>query len=111
MSDTSRYGDTPTKRELEALSGLSRGLTNVEIGQEIFLSANTVKTHLVNLYRKLGAKDRSHAVTIGFQRGYLDPPDGSGWRLEARLAEYERYIVRLEKRLADCTCDHLAVAS
>lgn len=98
-------------RESEVLNGISRGLTNVEIGRELWLSANTIKTHARSLFQKLGAKDRSHAVAIGYEKGLLDAPEGSQWRLEARLAEYERHIVRLEKRLADCTCDHLAVAS
>jgi ATP/maltotriose-dependent transcriptional regulator MalT len=67
--------DTPvpelTKRERQVLSGMSRGRSNAEIGRELFVSEDTVKTHARRLYRKLGARDRAHAVAQGFHLGLL----------------------------------------
>jgi LuxR family maltose regulon positive regulatory protein len=56
-----------TERELEVLQRLSTFSTNIEIATELFLSPNTVKTHLKSLYRKLGVTRRSDA----FRRGRL----------------------------------------
>lgn len=60
-----------TKRELEVLSGMSYGRSNAQIGAELFLSEDTVKTHARRLFRKLGAKDRAQAVAIGLRRGLI----------------------------------------
>ncbi|MBC7290207.1 MAG: response regulator transcription factor, partial [Actinotalea sp.] len=48
-----------TKRELEVLSGMSHGRSNAQIGADLFLSEDTVKTHARRLFRKLGASDRA----------------------------------------------------
>ncbi|MGL4173206.1 MAG: response regulator transcription factor [Actinomycetota bacterium] len=60
-----------TDRELQVLNGMSRGQSNAEIGRELYLSEDTVKTHARRLFRKIGAIDRAHAVTIGFRWGIL----------------------------------------
>jgi DNA-binding NarL/FixJ family response regulator len=60
-----------TERELQVLDGMSRGRSNGEIGRELFLSEDTVKTHARRLFRKLGAADRAQAVAIGFRWGFL----------------------------------------
>jgi DNA-binding NarL/FixJ family response regulator len=60
-----------TKREIQVLAGMSRGRSNSEIGKELFLSEDTIKTHARRLYRKLGACDRAQAVAIGFRQGLL----------------------------------------
>lgn len=60
-----------TKRELEVLAGMSRGRSNAEIGKELFLSEDTIKTHARRLFRKLGAHDRAQAVAVGFRLGLL----------------------------------------
>ena len=52
-----------TKRELEVLRKLSRGLTNREIAADMFISLNTVKAHLKNLYGKLEVTSRAKAVS------------------------------------------------
>ena len=52
-----------TRREVEILTHLSDGQSNKEIARKLNLSPNTVKTHLANLYEKLGAKNRTQAVT------------------------------------------------
>lgn len=66
-------GPRPTlsEREHEVLDGLARGLSNYDIGKELFLSEDTVKTHARRLYRKLGAADRAQAVANGFRWGIL----------------------------------------
>jgi DNA-binding NarL/FixJ family response regulator len=60
-----------TPREVEVLLWVARGLGNKEIGDEIGTAAGTVKAHIQNILGKLGAKDRTHAVTIGLQRGII----------------------------------------
>lgn len=60
-----------TKREIEVLAGMSRGRSNAEIGRELFLSEDTIKTHARRLFRKLGAHDRAQAVAIGFRQGLI----------------------------------------
>lgn len=61
-----------SSRELEVLTQLSRGLSNEEIADRLFVSTNTVKTHLANLYAKLDVKRRTQAVekarTLGLIR-------------------------------------------
>lgn len=61
-----------TKREIEVLSGMARGRSNAEIGRELFLSEDTIKTHARRLFRKLGAHDRAQAVALGFRMGFLN---------------------------------------
>jgi DNA-binding NarL/FixJ family response regulator len=58
-------------RETEVLARAARGLTNAEIGRELFISEATVKTHLLHIYAKLGVNDRAAAVATGFERGLL----------------------------------------
>jgi len=53
-----------TRREVEMLGHLSKGQSNKEIARSLGLSPNTVKTHLANLYDKLGVKNRTQAVTV-----------------------------------------------
>ena len=60
-----------TRRELEVLSGMSHGRSNAQIGGELFLSEDTVKTHARRLFRKLGASDRAQAVAIGLRTGLI----------------------------------------
>jgi DNA-binding NarL/FixJ family response regulator len=56
-----------TARELEVLALLPTGATASAIGSILFLSEATVKTHLANIYRKLGATNRAQAVSIGIE--------------------------------------------
>lgn len=64
-------GDPLTEREVEILAHAARGLGNAAVGRRIGLSENTVKTHTSRAFRKLGAHDRAHAVTLAFSRGLL----------------------------------------
>ncbi len=61
-----------TKREKEILQLVSTGATNTELAIKLFLSENTVKTHLSNLYRKLGIRNRTQATAwVKRHEGYL----------------------------------------
>ena len=61
----------PTSREIEVLQLISDGLVNREIGQRLFLSEETVKSHVRHLLAKLQARSRAHAVAVGFRRGLI----------------------------------------
>lgn len=58
-------------REIDALRGLADGKVYKEIAEEMSLSASTVRTHLHNVYRKIGAVDRAQAVLIARDRGWI----------------------------------------
>lgn len=60
-----------TEREQQVLRGMSDGLSNAQIGKELFLSEDTVKTHARRLFRKLDVSDRGHAVAEGMRRGLI----------------------------------------
>ncbi len=62
-------------RELEVLSLVARGSSNPEIARSLFLSVDTVKTHLHNVLRKLPARDRTHAAVLGLCWDLIDWPD------------------------------------
>ncbi|MBA2356847.1 MAG: response regulator transcription factor [Actinobacteria bacterium] len=61
----------PTARELEVLQLVSDGLVNREIGTRLFLSEETVKSHVRHLLAKLQARSRAHAVAVGLRRGLI----------------------------------------
>ena len=61
----------PTPREIEVLQLVSDGLVNREIGSRLFLSEETVKSHIRHILAKLQARSRAHAVAIGFRRGLI----------------------------------------
>jgi DNA-binding NarL/FixJ family response regulator len=54
-----------TPRELEILGLIAQGLSNKEIGERVFVSENTVKTHASRVFDKLGARRRTEAVQLG----------------------------------------------
>ncbi|MFI6483622.1 response regulator [Nonomuraea sp. NPDC050663] len=64
-----------SQRELEVLQLVAAGNTNREAADRLFITEATVKSHLLNLYAKLGVKDRAAAVTEAFNRGLLVPRD------------------------------------
>lgn len=66
-----------TPREVEVLTLVARGLGNREVGDLLGTAAGTVKAHVQSILSKLGAKDRTHAVTLGLRRGiiHLHSPD------------------------------------
>jgi len=60
-----------TQREQQVLRGMSEGRSNAQIGNTLFLSEDTVKTHARRLFRKLAVSDRGHAVAEGLRRGLI----------------------------------------
>jgi DNA-binding NarL/FixJ family response regulator len=60
-----------TEREMQVLRGMADGKSNAEIGRELYLSEDTVKTHARRLFRKLRARDRAHAVASAFRAGLV----------------------------------------
>jgi DNA-binding NarL/FixJ family response regulator len=65
-------GGTLTPREVDVLRLISGGNANKEIAAQLSLTEETVKGHVKNILAKLGAKDRTHAVTIGLKRGIFE---------------------------------------
>ncbi|MGZ4401361.1 MAG: response regulator transcription factor [Gaiellaceae bacterium] len=61
----------PTAREIEVLQLISDGLVNREIGVRLFLSEETVKSHVRHLLAKMQARSRAHAVAAGFRRNLI----------------------------------------
>jgi DNA-binding NarL/FixJ family response regulator len=66
-----------TGREVEVLRLLAHGMTNREIGESLFLSPATVKTHVAHLLDKLSLRDRVHAVVYAYETGLVEPGDFS----------------------------------
>jgi DNA-binding NarL/FixJ family response regulator len=62
-----------TERELEVLEQLAAGKSNAEIGEALFLSEATVKTHLTRVLSKLGLKSRVQAVVFAYESGLVRP--------------------------------------
>jgi len=61
-----------TPRELEVLRLISQGMSNAEIGEELFISDTTVKTHVTRLLQKLALRDRAQAIVLAYQTGLFD---------------------------------------
>jgi DNA-binding NarL/FixJ family response regulator len=62
-----------TEREREVVSLVARGLSNAEIGQELYISPATAKTHVSRAMMKLAARDRAQLVVIAFETGLVTP--------------------------------------
>jgi DNA-binding NarL/FixJ family response regulator len=67
--------DVLSRRELDVLRLIAAGSTNRDAGAKLFISEATVKTHLLNIYAKLGVGDRAAAVAAAYDRGLLTPRD------------------------------------
>ncbi|MBC7841702.1 MAG: response regulator transcription factor [Gemmatimonadaceae bacterium] len=64
-----------TAREVEVLRLVAKGLQNTQVARVIGRTTGTVKVHLQHIFRKLGTEDRTEAVTVALQRGYLHLDD------------------------------------
>ena len=65
--------DELTDREREVLTLVGRGRTNQEIAAELFITEATVKTHVGNIFQKLGVRDRAGAIVVAFDHGLVQP--------------------------------------
>jgi DNA-binding NarL/FixJ family response regulator len=61
-----------TEREVAMLRAIARGLSNAAISKEFWVTEQTVKFHLTNIYRKLGVKNRTEATRYAYQNGLAD---------------------------------------
>jgi DNA-binding NarL/FixJ family response regulator len=64
--------DELTERELGVFRLITRGLTNAEIGRELYISETTVKTHITHILQKLDLRDRVQAVVLAYETGLFD---------------------------------------
>ena len=64
-----------TSREIEILKWASRGLSNKELSEKLFISLRTVKAHMTNIFNKLGCSSRTDAIIKGLKQGYIDLND------------------------------------
>jgi DNA-binding NarL/FixJ family response regulator len=70
-------GPSPlSPRETQVLALVAEGCSNREVGQRLFVGEATVKTHLLHVFEKLGVGDRTRAVTLAMERGWLPAARG-----------------------------------
>ena len=60
-------------REQEVFRLIARGLSNAEIGKELFISETTVKTHITHILQKLDLRDRVQAIVLAYETGHFEP--------------------------------------
>jgi DNA-binding NarL/FixJ family response regulator len=70
--------DDLTAREMDVFRLITQGLSNAEIGERLFISDTTVKTHVTRLLQKLDLRDRAQAIVLAFQTGLFDSTDSEG---------------------------------
>jgi DNA-binding NarL/FixJ family response regulator len=63
-----------TPREREVLTLMARGLSNVDVAAELFITEATVRTHLARVMMKLGVREKAQAVAAAYQTGLVQPP-------------------------------------
>jgi DNA-binding NarL/FixJ family response regulator len=70
-----QFGDL-TERELDVFRLIARGFSNAEIGQQLYISDATVKTHITHILQKLKLRDRVQAVVLAYESGVLNSDPG-----------------------------------
>ena len=72
LRGTGELLDELTERELDVFRLIARGLSNAEIGRELYISDTTVKTHITHILQKLDLRDRVQAVVLAYQTRLFD---------------------------------------
>ena len=72
LSQRAPLGEELSERELEVLRLMAKGAANKEIGAQLSISQSTVKTHISNIFQKLGINDRTGAVTEALKKGIIN---------------------------------------
>lgn len=78
-----------SERQRQILELMAQGHGNRRIGEHLYITEDTVKTHAVKLFRALHARDRAHAVARGFELGHLSLPGDAGAVGELRQVREE----------------------
>ena len=68
---------TLTDREMDVFRLISQGMSNAEIGRELYIGDTTVKTHVTRLLQKLEVRDRAQAIVLAYQTGVFETDDAS----------------------------------
>ena len=71
LSRRTPSGEELSEREVEVLRLMAKGAANKEISAELNIAQSTVKTHITNIFQKLGVNDRTEAVTQALKRGII----------------------------------------
>lgn len=66
--------DELSKRELEVIRLVATGMTNIQAGERLYVTEQTIKHHMGNVIRKLGVTNRTEAVWRAMELGLVDPP-------------------------------------
>jgi len=68
--------DQLTEREIEVFNAMARGLSNAEIGAQLYISETTVKSHVAHVLMKLALRDRVQVVVLAYESGLISPGTG-----------------------------------
>ncbi|MCW2810168.1 MAG: response regulator receiver [Friedmanniella sp.] len=78
-----------TARELDVFRLITEGLSNAEIGRQLFISDTTVKTHVTRLLQKLDLRDRAQAIVLAHQTGLFEAGEPARWREHSNPSQGE----------------------